>query len=162
MQKGGFSPFNQTESCITGRYTVAIEQYIFFSCNHSMEGIRLTLDRPDEVCLVHSYPTHFSRVQQYTDEVTNQRNGCVLLRHCHQRVFLAAKSAAELPLMPTWVGSQTKTPFHLGLNPSTVHEFISEISCHISSQLYIALQKECLQSTDENGDSLCEPTFVKV
>ena len=107
----------KSESYMKCQYVAWIEPSLLFGYNDKMSGIRLFLDRSCAVCLWDRCPIRFARVQwcNCANVVSNQRKGCIRLRRPHQGA-LAAESAAELPLMPTWPGTQTKTisfPFRI-------------------------------------------------
>ena len=73
-------------SYMNGQYVAWIEPSLLFGYNDKMSGIRLFLDRSCAVCLWDRCPTRFARVQwcNCANVVSNQRKGCIRLRHRHQ------------------------------------------------------------------------------
>ena len=63
------------------------------------------------VCLRISFPTHFARAQwrNCSNVVFKSEKGVCSSETSPSRASLTAESVAELPLMPTWPGTQTKT-----------------------------------------------------
>ena len=98
-------------SSINGRYVVWVEPCLISRCNDRMSGIRLFVDWSWAVCFGGSCFTQFARLQwrHCSKPVSNQRKKLYSSETSPSRASIAAEFAAELPLIPTWPWTQTKT-----------------------------------------------------
>ena len=95
----------KNEFCINGRYVFGIEQSLLLRYDMK-EEIRLYLDYLIEFVYGKIIPLIFP---QFSDTVFQTRCQIRQKNTSPSRASLAAKPTAELSLMPTWPGTQTKT-----------------------------------------------------
>ena len=138
-------------SSINGRYVVWVEPCLTFGCNDRMSGIRLFVDWSWAVCFRGSCFTQFARLQwrHCSKPVSNQRKKMYSSEISPSRAYLAAESAAKLPLIPTWPWTETKTSsFPYRIKQFVIFFFfLSEWNHHIS----------CYKKPEEMTKSLIKP-----
>ena len=87
------------------RYASSGEQSLLVGLNNEMEDGQSILVNFCVSYFGDTHPTHVARAQKYSysNEILDRKRGCVHPRHHHQ-----GHPAAELPLIQTWLGTQTK------------------------------------------------------